>query len=184
MAKEKILDIGIGKGGDYMYRAKAIRIGLDIDVYALLLFQNNQSTALCQGDAEVSEHKSLPFKSESFSHVDIILPHDYLLFALTQSDANLWNELHRVTNRKANVTVIVDVPLMGQQGIHVHKRPIIISMPQIRIVDSAIQASFKLSNMKQMTVIDMQKLGTEFSALLAQDMETVGTHVYKITVNK
>ncbi len=177
--KERTLDIGIGKGGIYTHNSSSMRVGLDIDLVALKLFTEDPLVTLCQADAE----QKLPFASNLFHHVDIILPHDELLFALTEPPTLLWLELNRVTKRNADIDIVVDVPMMGNQGVYVHKKPIIISMPHIRIIDSAEGSDFKTSAFVEMNSNDVKNLGTQYSTYLANDI-AFGTKIYKMTFKK
>jgi hypothetical protein len=178
MAKERTLDLGFGKGGTYMRERRGVRIGLDYDISTLQLADQKPGLFLLQADAETSDYKKLPFASSTFDHVDIILPHDELLYALVENNTNLWSELQRVTKSRADLRIVVDAPSFGQQGIYVHGEPMIITLPQIQIIDGARNNGFQITDFGKMAQSDIQKIGTQFSQYLN------GADFYQILASK
>ncbi len=180
MKKELTLDIGIGYGGTYLRNNHGTTIGLDYDRLSLQLSQITDKVKLIQANAEMA----LPFVTGIFKHVDMVLPHDELLYDLTGFTSNIWNEIYRVTKKNADVSIIVDVPFCGNQGIFVHGKPTLISVPHVLIIDCAVEHGFKPVNFQKMSSEEMNNLGTSYSEWISKDMKNLRTSAYNITVKK
>jgi len=105
--KPMVLDIGIGKGGSYVERTpEMIRIGLDkrdrnlrtcMDLYPVYGVAANASP----------EKGVLPFADKTFTHVDILFPHQSLFYSMCYSLA-FWEEIKRVLIDSGSIRAVFD----------------------------------------------------------------------------
>lgn len=188
MSPEFTLDLGIGKGGRYIDsdNPRMSRIGFDIDDTALRLLRYASDMPLVRGDADVQQGRfSLPFATEAFQSVEVLFPHDELLYALTNRKALLWNELHRVLKPGAKVSVILDVPYSRIQGIYYRERPKLINNPHWLIQECAQHNGFNNHAMTELSPAEVRTLGTDFSNFAATMQEDyMPSKVHKITYIK
>jgi hypothetical protein len=75
MHKERILDLGIGSGGEYINKNSARRVGIDLEKWKLQDLRTNYDSVL----PVLSEAQRLPFKNNSFTGIETILPFGSLL---------------------------------------------------------------------------------------------------------
>jgi hypothetical protein len=95
MIKEHILDIGIGAGGSYILKNTAPyeqRIGIDIDRWTMPNLHTNYPEVFPV--LATSEH--IPFRVNTFSRIEIILPLGELMVPGLQNDHFALNEEYRV----------------------------------------------------------------------------------------
>lgn len=164
--REIILDIGIGKGGAYIKNdpKNVLRIGLDLDEYGSFesLGQDFQVPGVVADSS--GERGSLPFSSESFGHIDLIFPHEGLLWGLCYSDF-LWQEFGRVLKKSGGVSIVTDVPY-GGQGVFIDHKPKIISYSDEKIASAGERNGF-LMRTQQLTQDQVMAYGTEFAEMIA-----------------
>ena len=185
MAGEKTLDIGIGAGGTYITqdaRHKILRIGLDLNPISLEIARQKYALPLVNADAAVNKTIHLPFKNKSFSKVEIILPHDELLIALTDQNSDFWQEIKRIT--KKEVSIILDTDYFGRQGVSTNGKSIVLDHPDKLIADNLRANGFSVSEFREMTSQEVKLLGTQFTKSTASWMqEMVRQKVYKIVAS-
>jgi ubiquinone/menaquinone biosynthesis C-methylase UbiE len=181
MNKETVLDIGIGEGGKYISQDSShniLRIGLDLDPYGLELARQKILTPLVKADATMC----LPFKDKSFSRVEIIFPFDELLVALTDKQSNLCTEIQRIT--KNEVLIILDTDYFWRQGVYNNGKAITLDYPHELIADNLKTSGLLISEFDEMTIDEVQSLGTDFSESISQWMQLPLRHkAYKITAS-
>lgn len=173
--------MGIGGGGTYIAKdsRRMVRIGLDIDPYGGFLrgARNNYGVLPVQADA--SGERLLPFESNSFKHIEAVFPHDDLLNGLCFSDT-LWRDLKRVLKKRGDLAIVVDVPWVGTQGVHVKGQPKLITDPQTKILNMSQLHGFA-SEISELEVGETEKYGTVFATSIAQfQKSSPPAHVYKI----
>jgi len=89
---ERVLDLGIGYGGEYLSLDTWQRVGFDVRDDRLGLVKNKFGIECVIGDAS----QFLPFCDNSFSKVQCFFPTDELLLGLTENSGRLWDEIYRV----------------------------------------------------------------------------------------
>lgn len=157
-----ILDLGIGRGGEYIRRDKPNerRIGLDV----------------CPEDLEVARktygietkvanigQDGLLFPDGTFKRVDVILPLDELMYLLAADPSmRLWRELERVLVPDGSVNIIAD----EQRGGHSYSRPdgttSVIDFVPGMIFRNALKAGFR-AFADEIEPRDEDELGTGYS---------------------
>jgi len=180
--RQKILDIGIGKGGLYAQKAKnSVRFALDYDPYHATLSQIEQNCGAMpiEGDGSCLR-VPLPFKSSSFNKIDIIFPLDELLYGLCYQNL-IWEEFKRVLTNKGSFRIVTDSPWSGVQGVEVAGEPELIDNPQLHIESLARSNGFD-TKCKQFSSQETEALGTEFSKMISSwQLEYPPTKVWEIT---
>ena len=106
----RVLDIGAGGCGDYVKKdsPETLRVGLDQE--HPISKAERQRYGVSRVTADASGEVYLPFKQNSFQHIDIILPFGTLLFGLCSSDF-LWEEMHRVLRPEGSIKIINESPI-------------------------------------------------------------------------
>lgn len=182
--RSKVLDIGIGTGGEYIRQdsPNVFRIGLDIDPYGSLeLLKERYGTTAIRADG--SGDSPLSFSNKSFKQIDIVFPHDELLYGLCFSNF-LWKEMNRVLIKSGAITIVVDVPWVGMQGITVKGENKLIDTPQYYIDEKARKNGFK-TKITKLAPGDTRRYGTSMANSISQWQEAFPpTYVYSINARK
>lgn len=160
MNKECVLDIGIGTGGSYIqndYLHDIQRVGIDTDELKLKALRHIypevvsiKTDALC-----------LPFKNNSFSKIDIILPAGTLISYLqtdskiknehsAQVDQDIYQEFSRVLKPKSELLILIDHLLHPN------------------IILKSAKKYFTKQEAKILPIAEFEKLGTLFSENILQ----------------
>jgi len=176
---KKILDIGIGKGGEYIKRdpKSVLRIGLDFRMSAL----SNKENDIPLVRADASGEVKLPFESNAFDHIDILFPQDELLIGLCKSNF-LWKQLRRLLKEKGDMTIITERPWAGQTLVIANKRYTIIEEPQNKIMALGQENGFLIDKLI-LEEPEVREYGTHFAKLFADDEPGITT-VYKLQARK
>lgn len=180
MNKELVLDVGIGRGGRYIQNDRTPRIGLDNHFDGLRNVQSRRSLLLIESDIEAI----LPFKAGTFTHVDILFPQDELLWWLIQDESLIWHELHRVTKKGSEISLVIDAPFMGTRGIEFHGQTIKIYTPHLSMATGLRQAGFKQPKLREMSLREVKSLGTAYSPYAAHQMETSAASTFNLTAKR
>ncbi len=161
MALERILDIGIGSGGAYIAENTSpheLRIGIDIDRREMLGLQFNYPDVI----PVVTDASRLPFRDDSFSKIEIVLPFGELMipglqrdhFALLKKHKDIYAqthphgwypEFHRVLLPHGELVMYGDVWVDPKQ------------------VQRTSSGYFYLEQVQQLTVDEFKELGTTHS---------------------
>lgn len=173
MAKEFILDIGIGEGGDYQDRdgEEVIRIGLNKEMQLLRGCQKSKRAELILSNADVCSQTFLPFRDEVFQRIDIILPHDNLMRSLLAPDHKLWQEIARVLSSDGGFKIVVESPKPYQELWTSDDSYIKITDPELKITEAANMSGLFLCIVKQMTPAEFKALGTFYSTRISSLFE-------------
>ena len=183
MAKEIILDIGIGSGGTYIEKdpPNVLRIGLDKDKWAMWLAKENYNIPCFLPNIN-STSTHLPFTDKSITSVEIILPQNSLLLAMTNAQSNFWKEVKRITKR--HVSIVVDTGPGGSQGVEDNKKETIIQDPDELIVQNLQTAGFTVKEFSRLAPDQLADFGTVCSVPLAGYLQAVfPSKAYKIVAN-
>ncbi|MBI3619980.1 hypothetical protein HY214_02440 [Candidatus Roizmanbacteria bacterium] len=108
--KTRVLDLGIGFGGNYINGdpSSTLRIGVDINPERLISCQQTYGTPPVVANAFIDGGiRSLPVGNESVNKVEILFPYDSLLLALA-TQQGFWLELHRVLKRTGSVHLLLE----------------------------------------------------------------------------
>jgi SAM-dependent methyltransferase len=183
--KESILDLGVGKGGDYLLRKKpeTLQVGIDIRSDKIKILQKNSNGETVPVVADVAD--GLPFASETFKRVQMLFPDDDILYGLCYSDGSLWPELHRVLKKGGVVEMFIDVPFFRYTEVLVNKKEWLkIFDPQVKIRSRCEEFGFSFS-MEKISRRTVKELGTNFSDQFARWMcLPFFFSVYKISARK
>ena len=185
--KERILDLGIGEGGEYLLRdcPETNRVGVDknFNILAHLFPESYKEkvTLLLVANAE----SNLPFADEVFDKVQISFPNDELLLGLCSSDFSLWAELNRVLKKDGSVDIYIDVPASDIRGVMVHGKAQRIEFPLSKIFSISESFGFRPISAK-LSYENVQKLGTKFSLTAAEQMKLalIPDSLYYISAQK
>lgn len=183
MAGEKTLDIGIGTGGSYITKdsPSTLRVGLDIYHSALRLAKRKYPISLVNADAAITQNIRLPFKNGAFKNVEIILPQDDLLFAMTNPKGNFWTEIKRVTSSK--VEVVVNTNIFGFESIG-GKNMTTLQDPDDMIAKNLERSGFTIREYEKLSPSELLAYDTQNSSMLIQDMQSLGSNVFRIIAKK
>lgn len=110
--KELILDLGIGKGGEYINpdSPETVRIGVDINHQQLQTAQTDHSFHAVNCDFS----EGLPFPDDSFNRFQIIFPDGAVTESLIE-DEKAWQEIQRVLSKEGLVETTLENPLAGRR---------------------------------------------------------------------
>lgn len=171
MIERKILDVGIGTGGEYIRKnhETTLRIGLDNSTDDLGICFRKYGIPVVRADAYVDEGKLLPFGDSSFDKIEVYFPLDELLHGLATSTA-LWSEFGRILKNDGSVSVIIDIPFIGIQGYCVGKERKLLPNPDSEIIMRAEEAGFIVS-LKELDAETVRGIGTRFAEYVASQQE-------------
>ncbi|MFZ6035142.1 MAG: hypothetical protein ACOYUB_03260 [Patescibacteria group bacterium] len=172
---KKVLDIGIGHGGLYVKRTPdVIRIGFDKRSNNMRDCMRLYPVHGVVGNANQMSG-SLPFAEKSFTHIDVLFPHQSLFYSMCHS-IGFWQELNRVLHDQGSVRAVFDTT---NDRRYVSRGPI--DNPEKLILDMMDCSGFdgKIITMKR---YDINKLGTMFShsTLVRMRNEGKSTKVYSL----
>lgn len=169
---ERYLDLGIGEGGRYIKNRQVTRIGLDIKMDRIRVAGRDYGISGVVADVT----KGLPFGDCSFTHADIILPHNELLIALTNVD--LWQELARVVGSEVRVVFDTfnrdDRRKIKQDGDYT-----ILPYVSEMMSNSARMANFSTS-LIELCPERLAELGTCFSDSIIYQLITQPNRIHKV----
>jgi len=187
MERQHILDIGIGEGGKYITtdRTSVIRLGFDKDKRAIKCSQKNFGIEAVIGDAEVTRDRGLPFVDNAFGQIDILFPHEELLYALAVRGHPLWEELHRILVDQGKINVVVDSPAGCFQIITYRGEQLEIPDPEINIFLRAQESGFEVKS-RLLNDEDLLVLGSDYSTWFVNVLggNKGGFEFYQITAIK
>lgn len=159
--QERILDIGIGDGGNYITNDgnDVLRIGMDNYEYLCEIdnAKKKYRVPLVKGDVK----DNLPFADQSFQKVDILFPLDDLLYNLCFSEV-LWHELGRVMDGSGKIRIITELPQVGLFGLSHNGTDIVLNDHPTVILHTARTCGFKTERIR-LTPDEIKLLGTQYS---------------------
>lgn len=186
---ERCLDLGIGKGGEYLLNPNCRYIGLDLNFIALKFAQASYPD-ISYILADASARKvGLPFGDNSFWKVLSLFPNNTLLYAFTKlpPKANLWVELRRILKPGGILEIFVDVPIYGEQGVYVDNEYEMIIGPHYRIYNCAESSGFKIIDFRELSLEELEQLKTYFSSFNLQRINSFNffsASIWKISAAK
>lgn len=172
MYKDRILDLGVGKGGSYLKLDKnnqAFRVGADVNRIRLKSLKKRfPEVKPCETDLKGPVSPSLPFAPQSFNRVELRFPHDDLLWWLTNNDKNLWNEFKRVLKPSGSVFVIFDVPPDGIRTLKVKGKDKSqkVKDPEDHIWRQAVDSGFRVE-INPFTKQESYDMGSDYGKRIA-----------------
>lgn len=163
--ERKIVDLGIGRGGEYIRRDTCNRIGLDLRHINLQLCQRHYGILPLRADANTA----FPFSASSIDGVDCFFPHHSLVFGLTQP--YIWHEIKRIMKPEGNVRLIFDSCKEGRVILDDRRQHVLtISDLEYDIEEAAHTAGF-LTQSFLLSSPEVSQLGTIFSKKITQRMD-------------
>jgi len=163
--ERKIVDLGIGRGGEYIRQDRVHRIGLDLRHMNLQRCQMDYGILPLRADANMA----LPLSTSSVDGVDCFFPHHSLVLGLTQT--NIWYEIKRIIKPEGNVRLIFDSCKEGRVILDERRQHIItISDLEYDIEEAAHSAGF-LTQSLLLSPSEVVQLGTIFSKKVTQRMD-------------
>jgi len=183
--KERILDLGVGGGGDYLLRNEpgTLQVGMDIRLDKIKILQKNHKREIMPLVATVENE--LPFQDGIYDRVRIMFPDGALLYGLCYSDISLWPELHRVLKEDGIVEMVVDVPFFGYREVVMNKKRVVqVYDPQVKIRTRCQEFGFS-SSVQKLSRRTVKEFGTNFSDQFSRWMWIpFFFSVYKISATK
>lgn len=178
--KHTVLDIGINIGGKYIRKDPSgiRRIGMDLRGEQVRRCRDKYGIPVFVADADIGKSLSgeekrlrLPLSSSSVSGIDIIFPHNSLLFALARSQRSLWEEMEEILKPHGSVKIVFDVPPEDYRAIKLTREgpTIRIEKPQQLIWQAAVDNGFVASTRK-LNDNEVRWYGTEFSNIITRRM--------------
>lgn len=161
----RILDLGVGKGGNYLRperRGMTQFVGVDLFERGLKNARTDYRIAVVRASAF-----KLPFANGSFDQVQMYYPHDSSLGGLSRADSGLWQELGRVLVPSGEVSVVFDVYPSGKRNILVNNRRIEINDPVSKISRAAESSRFSVSVDTVGMNFLFRDIGTTFAMMAA-----------------
>lgn len=160
---ERVLDLGIGAGGDYILRdpQETLRVGMDNELRMFTeLFPDKyrEKTFLLVGDASVS----LPFQDQSFERIQALFPKGELLLGLCSHGRSLWPEIDRVLSDKGEIEIFISVAAWGTTWIERGEWFSVVPFPHWRILLASRRSGFE-SELKRIDPEEVKALGTKAS---------------------
>ena len=175
-AKEKKLDLGIGRGGSYLNRVTegTVVIGIDVLFYELKeLLKKYGKGGIRALQANVEE--GLPFRSSSIDEIFSLLPDGGLLDGF-KGGFPLWDELFRVLKPGGRVVIIGEEMSWRDDYHHSNK-----------IKEAAKEGGFVITVFKDLEPNDVRSYGSVFSNSLTDnpiEVKLVGREFFKILAIK
>lgn len=160
--RERILDLGIGGGGNYLQRDPqgAMSVGMENDKRNLrnLPEIKGKGTNLLLGDASLD----LPFQNQAFKRIKALFPKGKLLLGLCGYDGSLWSELDRVLRNEGEIEVFTSVAAWGTTWTDRGDGFVVVPLPHWRIWWASRLAGFE-SELEGISREEVQKIGTKAS---------------------
>lgn len=160
-----ILDLGIGKGGEYIRRDKPNERRIGLDISAKDLEQAKQTYGIEVRTCDINPDR-LEFPDNTFKRADIILPFNKLLYLLAaEPNLKLWGELNRVLVNNGQINIIAD----DQKWGHTYAGPegtIKMPYPPGMMFQNALKAGFR-SFIDEISLEEGEELGTSYAVVLA-----------------
>jgi ubiquinone/menaquinone biosynthesis C-methylase UbiE len=159
MSKERILDIGIGSGGAYVTKNTAQdeqRVGIDVEREALAGLRITYPDIL----PVLASAEALPFKENTFSRLEIVLPFGYLMIPGLQKDHFALNDEYRMLYAKIQPDGWYSEfqRVLQPQGKLVIFGDIWVDPEKVRETSKKF---FSLEHVHKMTVAEFRSLGTQ-----------------------
>jgi len=139
---ERILDLGIGYGGEYLPLDTWQRIGFDVRDDRLGLIKNKFGIDSVVGDVG----QFLPFCDNSFSKVQCFFPTDELLLKLTEDSGILWDEISRVLKPSRFAEIYFESNAGNKRKVIFG--PEVIEVNPLRMIKIASQKGFRVKTAK------------------------------------
>lgn len=159
--EERILDLGIGRGGNYLQKDPqgTFRVGMDNDLRTLAkLFpdRDRERTHLLLGDTSVD----LPFQDQTFERIQALFPKGELLFGLCSHGGSLWPELHRVLNDEGLIEIFTSVSAWRTTWTDRGDWFSVVPFPHWRIWWASRRSGFE-SKLEKISREEVKNLGTK-----------------------
>ena len=178
MVRERILEIGVGKGGVHLNPcSESILVGLDQKTNRLRYSRRKYPNLLvCESDLVGPTTPTIPFVPNSFTSVELRFPHNDLLFWLVKEPPNLWDEFKRVLKPNGTVLVVFDVPPNGRPINTISSREtVLFSKPENLIWENALKANFEIES-RSLTKQEAYDLTTVYGKTAAHWMKENSQH--------
>jgi SAM-dependent methyltransferase len=182
----RVLDIGIGRGGNYIRRdpESVLRVGLDFDPDGRMLemLKDEYNIPLVSADAS-GEKAFLTFLGNSFDHIDIFFPFNELLYGLCESDL-IWEEIRRILKDSGDMTILCDTACLGTTGIEVRGKSVLMDYPERAIWQQAKKNGFSIDSFYEMEAAETRTYETQFAQFIANWQEEVFPHrAYRLDIS-
>lgn len=172
------LEVGVGSGGAYLNGIDAeLVVGMDKN-YAFLgkagsRWQSSRFSLL-GADALVGRERHLPFADSSFNTIQILFPHNELLFALSQT-RDLWQEFSRILSADGRVRVIFDVYPEGTRNIEIGGLKLTLHGPEGNMNLIGAGQGFEIE-LRMLDAGNIEDLGTRMSYYIGSMMRAHPEH--------